>query len=310
MAFGYFTSDANFWTHPKMRLFAAVASVTEDAVIVTMTRLWNLAATTADEDGQIGRHGERAVAALVGWTAAAPLLATLEDVGLLDADGCLHGWRERYEAILRRRERDRDRKRDVRSGSTRTPRGLHADSPHVQTDDVNDDVVEATDGDASHPSSASADPTAHEPPVLDPVVPLPATPIGPAAHLNGHVPPERWVEAYHAYCCPPMSRLLKLTEARRRKVAARAREKGRDEAWVDAYFERAAGSRFLRGERTEWRAGFDFLVRSEDVVTKIQEGQYDDLEADNGWDAAAAAERLRALAAGGVPEGPDDGGNG
>ena len=85
----------------------------------------------------------------------------------------------------------------------------------------------------------------------------------------------------------------KLTQARRRKIAARARDSLSSlDAWR-AYFERVAASPFLRGETgKDWRADFDWCVRSEDNVSKVTEGQYDAREAAQSPQKQTAASRL------------------
>jgi len=69
-------------------------------------------------------------------------------------------------------------------------------------------------------------------------------------------------------------RVKALTDGRREKLRLRRRPE-RDLSWWRKYFELVASNAFLRGEnRQGWRASFDFVIRSEDVVAKILEGTY------------------------------------
>lgn len=69
-----------------------------------------------------------------------------------------------------------------------------------------------------------------------------------------------------------LSRVEKLTNKRRRACQSRIRTDGVDE--IRRAIERIRGSPFLLGQRRDWRASFDFLMKP-DSVTKINEGKYD-----------------------------------
>jgi hypothetical protein len=66
----------------------------------------------------------------------------------------------------------------------------------------------------------------------------------------------------------------KLTEYRKRKLAARLHDSGGIDGWRKA-LAKIRGSPFLRGETANgWRADFDFLVQESSFV-KVLEGKYD-----------------------------------
>lgn len=73
-----------------------------------------------------------------------------------------------------------------------------------------------------------------------------------------------------------ISTVQKLTDARKKKLAARLKDCGGLEGWKAA-LEKVAGSAFLTGKKTNWKADFDFIV-TESKFTKIMEGSYNDLK--------------------------------
>ena len=70
-----------------------------------------------------------------------------------------------------------------------------------------------------------------------------------------------------------LSRVQKLTKTRKSKLRARLRECDGIEGWRIA-LEKVRGSPFLSGEKSDWKANFDFLLQ-ESSFTKIMEGVYD-----------------------------------
>lgn len=72
-----------------------------------------------------------------------------------------------------------------------------------------------------------------------------------------------------------LASVQKLTDARRRKLAARLRDCGGLAGWRAA-LGKVEASRFLRGENDRgWRADFDFMLQESSFV-KLMEGKYDD----------------------------------
>jgi hypothetical protein len=93
--------------------------------------------------------------------------------------------------------------------------------------------------------------------------------------------PERVVELWNDLCSPPLPRVSRLTDDRRRRLKARLSERSRDqpprdEVWWQAYFRRIVASPFCRGDGSRgWVADFDWAIRSETVVARVLEGKYD-----------------------------------
>ena len=85
---------------------------------------------------------------------------------------------------------------------------------------------------------------------------------------------EKIVEMYHTQC-PSLPKVLKLTEARIRSINARLKEY--TETDFETVFVKAENSPFLRGEKKDWKASFDWIINPSNF-TKILEGNYDDRE--------------------------------
>jgi hypothetical protein len=81
-----------------------------------------------------------------------------------------------------------------------------------------------------------------------------------------------------------LSQVSKLTDQRKAKLRARLRDSGGVETFCAAV-EKIASSPFLRGEKKDWKADFDWLLQ-EKSFTKLREGAYDERGADAGQDAA------------------------
>jgi hypothetical protein len=92
-------------------------------------------------------------------------------------------------------------------------------------------------------------------------------------NLEPSLQPEHVVEVWNAMAeRTGLPRVRRLTDARRKQLKARIRENTLDE-WTEAIaaIER---SDFCRGEKTSWRADFDFLLQPKSF-TKLIEGAYD-----------------------------------
>ena len=92
------------------------------------------------------------------------------------------------------------------------------------------------------------------------------------------VPYQEVIDAYHEEC-PSLPRVMKLTDTRKKHIKARLDQHSVDE--MREVFKRVQKSDFLMGRtdnRNGWQADFDFITRSEDSVTKILEGRYDNKE--------------------------------
>ena len=103
------------------------------------------------------------------------------------------------------------------------------------------------------------------------------------------VTPEAIVALWNEICGSVLPRVRRLTPERRKKLERRLRDGGPDEVrdlgWWRALFQRIVASRFLTGRgprrpgHENWRADFDWAIRSETVIARILEGRYDDAPA-------------------------------
>lgn len=91
------------------------------------------------------------------------------------------------------------------------------------------------------------------------------------------------VETY-AKLCPHLPQVAKLTPQRRSRIVARHHElKKNGWTWTQV-FGRVAASDFLSGRKGSFKASLDFIIRSDDQLVKIIEGQYDNGTADGATD--------------------------
>lgn len=83
------------------------------------------------------------------------------------------------------------------------------------------------------------------------------------------------VDLYHEIC-KSYPTLRKVSEARKRAIAARWKEYGRDLNTFRELFEKAEASSFLKGKNDRnWTADFNWLMNSENMA-KVLEGKYTD----------------------------------
>lgn len=89
-------------------------------------------------------------------------------------------------------------------------------------------------------------------------------------------PAEKIVEVYHEVL-PELPKVKILDNGRRQKLRTRWREspKHQDLDFWQAYFGAVRKSGFLMGEKKDWRADFDFLMRPQSF-RKVIEGSYED----------------------------------
>lgn len=79
--------------------------------------------------------------------------------------------------------------------------------------------------------------------------------------------------------CKTLPKVSKLSDARRAKIKSRLQEFGDPETWIatiESLFKAVEASRFLRGEKTDWQASFDWLFSNETNWVKVMEGNYSD----------------------------------
>ena len=82
------------------------------------------------------------------------------------------------------------------------------------------------------------------------------------------------IDCYHKYC-PDLTKVMKLTEARKKQVKARwneSEEYQNGEFWA-FYFQTVASSDFLCGRSSDWKADFQWLTKQENFI-KVMEGKY------------------------------------
>lgn len=64
-----------------------------------------------------------------------------------------------------------------------------------------------------------------------------------------------------------------MNDSRKRACAARVKDTGPD--WLDRALERIAASPFLRGDKTDWSANPDWILKPANLL-KVLEGTYDE----------------------------------
>ena len=80
------------------------------------------------------------------------------------------------------------------------------------------------------------------------------------------------MDIYHIQC-PSLPRVMKITDARIRAVMARLKDYSEEE--LETAFVKAENSPFLRGEKKDWHADFDWIMEPKHLI-RILEGTYDD----------------------------------
>jgi len=87
------------------------------------------------------------------------------------------------------------------------------------------------------------------------------------------IPYQKILELYHQHC-PKFSKVIKLSEKRKRAIRARWKDDADNLEYWESYFKHAATSRFLNGQNDRnWIADIDFLI-SERAMIGMQEGKY------------------------------------
>ena len=87
------------------------------------------------------------------------------------------------------------------------------------------------------------------------------------------IPYGRVVELFHS-ACPSFPKIVKLTEARKKTIAARWKEYGQGMKPFFQLFNAAEASDFLKGKNErKWQANFDWLLKA-DNMAKALEGNY------------------------------------
>lgn len=87
-----------------------------------------------------------------------------------------------------------------------------------------------------------------------------------------NVPYIEVVDAYNDFC-PSLPRCTKLTDQRKKHIKARLKNNSIDS--LKQAFLKAEESDFLAGRSGDWQADLNWIIKSEDNLTKILEGNYD-----------------------------------
>lgn len=112
---------------------------------------------------------------------------------------------------------------------------------------------------------------------------LPPTPNGVYTPLKGVE--QECLDAYNEICTS-MPKAVKLSDKRKQKIRSRLKEYQPEQ--IRMAFEKAQASDYLSGRSGKWRCDFDWIIDSEDHMTKILEGRYDNVKKTGSIDQARA----------------------
>ena len=129
--------------------------------------------------------------------------------------------------------------------------------------------------------------------------------VNPEALAREKIPYQEIVDMFNSICTG-YSRVMKLSEARKKKIRIRVEEMGgfaKAKPMIQTIFEKMQESKFLRGDnRRGWKAYFDWIFENDKNWVKILEGNYDNRSSKNSGTNPAAdgddAELMRHVAAG------------
>lgn len=79
-------------------------------------------------------------------------------------------------------------------------------------------------------------------------------------------------DAYNRICTS-MSKCTKLSDGRKKHIKARLKNFTVEQ--IELAFSKAEASDFLTGKKGNWKANFDWIIKSDDNLLKILEGKYD-----------------------------------
>lgn len=200
-------------------------------------------------------------------------VAALTTAGLLKSteDGLeIHDWYEYTGKLIDKRESEKNRSRRRRAaaaaaasaaGDQRTTAGQTADAPQADQQ-TTAGRVEQSRLDQSRADKSREDTGASAPDVA----PAPA-----AADQTPYIA----ITALYHEICKSYPKLKKVSDKRKKAIAARWKEYGHDLDTFRELFEMAEASMFLKGKNPRnWTADFDWLMNSANM-TKVLEGKYD-----------------------------------
>lgn len=203
------------------------------------------------------------------------------EVGFVDRDGdslVLHGWAERAEAHIAKRERDAERskmrrekvasrfkspkpKKEIESPGrppdvTRTSRGRHADVHRNSNPNPNPN---------RNPNPEEEEKKQESPPAS----------LSLLGEQADKATADGLTKAFDSLAAPDLPRWREVSDARKKLIRAALKRRPLGE-WQEV-FARTHLSRFLRGQKpgSDWRCTLDWLLTG-DNGTKVLEGRYDD----------------------------------
>lgn len=97
--------------------------------------------------------------------------------------------------------------------------------------------------------------------------------IGKESIDKDKIPYEKIIDLFHSLC-PSYSKVMKLTESRKKTIKARYNEYNQDISNFETLFSKAEESNFLKGNNDRsWKATFDWLINPNNMV-KVLEDTY------------------------------------
>lgn len=268
--------------HPKVRKLSRILKLdNENEPIGILMRLWWWAMDYAP-DGSIGKYDAEELAWAMRWKGEPEeLLEALIGAGWID-DGPeglqIHDWYQYAGRLVDMREAKREQDR-IRQQRRRDREKERAENSHANvTRDVTRDGSDVSRTNHTYQpdqqdKTDNTDQTDKEPAAAGAERPAPC-------------PYEEIVTAFNMICSS-FPEVKKITDGRKKAIAARWREVGSLDPFREI-FRAAEASPFLKGSNDRgWRADFDWILKPANW-TKIAEGNY----RDRGKDRGAAADRL------------------
>ncbi|MDI3298358.1 MAG: hypothetical protein QJR08_04220 [Bacillota bacterium] len=268
--------------HPKTIKLAKLLGITTAEALGRLHMLWWWAVDYAP-DGDLTRFDPVDIAIGMEWEGDPDQLiqALLEcghgdHAGFLErtADGRLliHDWDDYAGRLIERRAKNAERMRHKRAA--------HVDQAE---DDTGGDRAQDVHGTCAArvrlPNLTKPNLTRPE----DLTPPESSPPRGdeePTAQSDDPGPsPAEIMRLWNEIAGSDLPHVQAMTDQRRKHIRARlaASEERRSLDWWRAYFLRIRASPWCRGKNPrDWLATFDWAIRSEDVVTKVLEGVYDE----------------------------------
>lgn len=120
--------EQNLSHHPKILRLAGILRQHPRYVVGLMVEVWGWALDSSP-DGNIGERRDWLAQAVGFQENGTKLLEALQEAGLVDANGHLHGWSEWSGKLAEKRRKDAERKRGQRTGGPAPPPHLSEDDP-------------------------------------------------------------------------------------------------------------------------------------------------------------------------------------